>query len=144
MPGFMNAVALQSRNARAPRAGRARRARWLHAWLVLALLVAPLLGHVHRVLHTDASHAVSLVQAGGAAGPATHGHPALADLFGSHAGSGDCRLYDQLGHGDLGCGVAALSLPAVTPIGALLVLREAAAVARRAALFEARGPPFFR
>lgn len=140
----MTAVAPPSRHARAPRAARVWRARIVHAWLALALLVAPWLGHVHRVLHIDASQAAPIAQAGGAAGPASHGHPGLADLFGSHAGSADCRLYDQLGHGDLGCGIVAVSLPALAPLGPLLVIREAAAVARRAALFEARGPPFFR
>jgi len=56
------------------------------AWLVLALVLAPALGQMHRVLH--------LPVALGLAQPAGHDH-GLGALFGGHSPA-DCQLLDQL------------------------------------------------
>ncbi|MGA0569566.1 hypothetical protein ACO2Q9_02475 [Variovorax sp. VNK109] len=108
-------------------------------WLALALVVAPWLGQVHGALH--AKHAPRAVQA--VAGQ--HSHPAhgLEALFGDHGQTSECRLYDQLGHGDLLPCVPAVALPVVPPAFVLAFL-QGEAVARFAALFEARGPPVLR
>ena len=133
--------------------GRQRLDRPLALWavvaLVLALVAAPFLGQVHRVLHAGApsiGQPASAASVAAAASSLAHAHasPGVADLFGTHGSSSDCRLYDQLGHADLGCGVASLALPAVLVAAPLMVLREGAVLARRAALFDARGPPLFR
>ena len=59
------------------------------AWLVLALVLAPALGQMHRVLHLPV--AVGLAQ------PTGHDH-GLGALFGGHSPA-DCQLLDQLHHG---------------------------------------------
>ena len=75
------------------------------AWLVLALVLAPALGQMHRVLH--------LPVALGLAQPAGHDH-GLGALFGGHSPA-DCQLLDQLHHG--GAAVAESSLPLAPPDG---------------------------
>lgn len=88
--------------------------RWLTAWLLLALLVAPLVARMHQVVHVPgagmggatAVSAAWLPQA--AAAPngvtpngvaATHSvASAVLALFGHH-GSLDCQALDQLAHG---------------------------------------------
>jgi hypothetical protein len=119
------------------------------AWgfLALALLLAPLMGLMHGVAH-------------GAGGP-LHGQPAhvheddghahdhadshgwLADVFSVHADAGDCRVYDQLCHSDGVSAAPALVLPMFLSAFVFHFL-EGEVLARRAALFEARGPPLTR
>ena len=121
-------------------------------WLLLALLVAPLLGQVHRTLH-GGSAAVASAAASVAAAEAkqqvrgestlVHSGHGLERLFGSHDSAGDCRLYDQLGHADGTSCVPTLALPAVLPAFFFTTL-QGDFVARFAALFDARGPPSFR
>jgi hypothetical protein len=123
----------------------ARHLSW--GFLALALLLAPLLGQMHGVVH-------------GAGGP-VQGHHAhvhdghdhahehagehgwLADVFSVHADDADCRVYDQLCHSDGVSAAPALVLPMV--LSALVFhFLEGEVLARRAALFEARGPPLTR
>lgn len=125
------------------------------AVLLCALVVAPWLGQLHRVLHAAPAGGVAVATPAFAAShalPGTagaldhhdHAHGGLAGLFGDHLTGGDCRLYDQLGQPDLACGVPALALPVLVPTALVLAWREGEALARRAALFDARAPPAFR
>ncbi|MDP3605096.1 MAG: hypothetical protein Q8R59_05055 [Polaromonas sp.] len=61
----------------------------------------------------------------------------------AHADAADCGIYDQLCHSDVLSATPALVLPVVL---ASFVFRflEGEVLARRAALFEARGPPLTR
>ena len=99
------------------------------AWLVLALVCAPLIGHWHQTAHALPQHP----QQGH---PADHGAALWADH--SHA---DCLLLDQLALGDAPPGTATLALPAPAPTAAPPAHRAAAPVAQHAAPFQARGPP---
>ncbi|MBP7565915.1 MAG: hypothetical protein KA795_07900 [Burkholderiaceae bacterium] len=126
------------------------------AVLLCALVVAPWLGQLHRVLHAAPTGGVvaaaapafapsyALPETAGAPAHHGHAHGGLADLFGDHLTGGDCRLYDQLGQPDLACGVPALALPVLVPTALALAWREGEVLARRAALFDARAPPAFR
>lgn len=112
--------------------------RWALWWLALALLVAPALGHMHRIVHGPQAHAVHAhVQA-------EHGHAhGVADLFAVHEDDSSCRLFDQLTHSDALPGLPALVLPLL--LAPFLFRRlERDTVARHAALFDARGPPALR
>lgn len=132
------------------------------AWLVVfALLLAQTLGLIHGVVHggAHASHMshVSHMQlpvsaiAGGQEQQHVHddgldaGHDAglLASLFSSHDGDSDCRLFDQASHGSAAPAVAPLSLPMVPP-SFVVAIFQGEALARWAALFDARGPPLTR
>jgi hypothetical protein len=119
---------------------------WL---LLLALVLAPLLGQVHRTLHGASASAASFTHVAGV-GPEVlavdhlaHSGHGLERLFGSHDSAGDCRLYDQLGHADGAACVPALALPVVLPAFFFTTL-QGDFVARFAALFDARGPPSLR
>ena len=122
---------------------------WL---LALALVAAQAFALVHGVVH------------GGHAGPAPHAHaqahaPAheqahaheghddahglIERLFGAHHDDLDCRLYDQLGHADAAPLLLTGALPLALP-AAVFDFLSGAFIARRAALFEARGPPSVR
>jgi hypothetical protein len=102
--------------------------------LLPALLLAQQLGLLHGIAHAPASHA--------SAAAAAHEASALAGLFQGHD-DGACRLYDQLSHGDAAPCVPA-GLPALLPPALLVRQLHGLALARWAALFEARGPPAFR
>ena len=118
-------------------------------WLVLALVLAPWLGHVHGSLHGrhalgDGAAPVSALKSAPVHARSAHkAHHGLDALFGDHGQTSDCRLYDQLGHGDLLVCVPVAALPVVLP-AFLLAFLEGEAIARFAALFDARGPPFLR
>jgi len=95
--------------------------RHAYAWLlVAALLFAQTLGLAHLVLHAP----------GVAGGDA---------LFGQHDGN-DCRLYDQLAHGDA-LAVALPALPPVLPDSAPLAETRAGVEHACAAVYSARAPP---
>jgi len=125
------------------------------AWLVIfALLLAQALGLVHGVVHAphmpqmqwhdDGHHSAQEQQ---------HRHDDgldadpdagwLASLFSSHEGDSDCRLFDQASHGSAAPAVALLSLPMVPPAFVVAIF-QGEALARWAALFDARGPPLTR
>jgi hypothetical protein len=132
---------------------------WRRALLLLllpALLLAQMLGQAHAVAHPAPVHAggaglhrgadVAPQGVDGAHAHAGHDHGddaggLLASLFGHEAA--ECRLYDQLAHGDVLPAVPA----AVAPLGApsrLVAALHGLALARWAALFDARGPPALR
>ncbi len=120
---------------------------WRRAWLalgVLALLAAQTLGQVHGVAHAPAVHH-GPVQVD--AQPAHTGHGGvqslLHGLFDGHGDGADCRLYDQLSHGDGMPAIAAVVLPLALP-AALLQFLQGQVLARHAALFDARAPPSVR
>ncbi|MES2635466.1 MAG: hypothetical protein V4669_21035 [Pseudomonadota bacterium] len=109
----------------------ARTRRWL--WLMLfALVAAQTLGLVHRVSHAGKASTLSNPSAGWVA--------AFQD---SHTDDPSCQVFDQASQ-------ALLSFDAPVTALALFALNHfiqwslGEAVARWAALFEARGPPAFR
>ncbi|TFZ06010.1 hypothetical protein EZ313_05005 [Ramlibacter henchirensis] len=117
--------------------------RWALWWLVAALLAAPALGHMHRIVHGPQAHAHKQAQAEErAVDPSVHLH-GTATLFAAHDDDTSCRLFDQLTHSDLLPALPALALP-LLPVLFLLPRLERDAVARWAALFDARGPPALR
>lgn len=70
-------------------------------------------------------------------------HSFFASLFGNHHSGVDCQLFDQLCHGDALATAPVLALPLGVPAAHVAHL-TGLAVARWAALFQARGPPFSR
>jgi hypothetical protein len=121
------------------------RRRWFLGWLVAALLAAPALGHMHRIVHGPQAHLHAHAQEHEARH--AHGDEAglhgVAALFAVHDDDSTCRLFDQLGHGDALGGVPALVLPLLL-VSFLFRRFSRDAVAREAALFDARGPPALR
>jgi hypothetical protein len=131
-----------------------RQTRLLSWVLGLAVLIAQALGLMHGVLHRADMPSTTHLQSPASA-PAdrsnqlwrfteTEGasdvHDWIRALFSSHEDSSDCRLYDQASHGN----VALTSVPAWLPsvmISSIIDLSRSDALARWAALFEARGPP---
>ncbi len=127
------------------------------ALLLLALCGAQILGVAHRALHGPQGGAASVLTASLLAEVAGHpvGHPDPGQETGSHGGahadepgpfghssqqSDECRLFDQLVHGDaLEAAAPALSAAHVPTLGAVLP------VARRWGVepcrYRARGPP---
>lgn len=128
-----------------------RRMVWRAAWayLALALLLAPMLGLMHGVVHGGgaAPHTVQLTSPAGVADSAAHAHGGahgwLADLFAVHADASDCRVYDSLCRSDGVVKAPALVLPLLL-VAFVFHFLEGEVLARRAALFEARGPPLTR
>lgn len=123
-------------------------------WLLAAsLLLAQLLGLMHGVVHGPQArlHLHSHVHEG----HHRHEHAALghaeedgdggwlASLFSSHDGASDCRLFDQASHGQAAPTLPLLSLPPVL-CSAVFDISRGEALARWAALFDARGPPSTR
>jgi hypothetical protein len=107
--------------------------------LAAALLLAQTLGFVHGVAHHKAA-AHALAGAGGHADEAVLEGRVLTSLFAVHDGANDCRLYDQASHGGMLPMVVALALPVVLPPFEVAIF-QGEALARWAALFDARGPP---
>ena len=107
-------------------------------WLALALLVAPALGHMHRIVHGPQTHTPhAQVHAQQAQGRC------VADLFAAHGDDSSCRLFDQLTHSDALPAMPVLALPLLL-VPFLFRRLERDIVAREAALFDARGPPALR
>jgi len=124
---------------------------WL---LVVALLLAQLLGLMHGVVHGPQAHIHShshVHQDGHHQEHSALAHVEeeeegggwLASLFSSHDGDSDCRLFDQASHGQAAPALPMLSLPLVLS-NAVFDISRGEALARWAALFDARGPPFPR
>jgi hypothetical protein len=127
-----------------PRQPVARRPAHGWAWLALALILFGLqtLGLVHRIVHapsadTVASHAQAELRSDGERSDWG------AALFPAHGDDSGCRLYDGLGHQVFAL-PAALVVALILPATAHLRGLAGEFVARRAALFEARGPPLSR
>lgn len=110
--------------------------------LVLALLMAQTLGLVHGVVHTPVQAGKQHVEHADQDHPG-HAHGLIDALFSGHAGDADCRLYDQLSHSDSVADVPAVILPLLLP-STLFAYFQGEAIARHAALFEARAPPSIR
>ena len=105
-------------------------------WLALVLLLSQSLGQMHAVKHgglAGTNRAVAVLET-------QHDDGFLEQLFSSHSSATDCRLYDQLSHGHAMPAVAAALLPLVLP-SILVAIFQGEALARWAALFDARGPP---
>lgn len=115
---------------------------WTLLW---ALLLAPTLGYMHRVVHGPQvviGHERAAQHGHGEAGDCDHGSW-LAGLFAAHEDEGSCRLFDQVSHSDALAGLPVLVLPLV--LCTFLLRRfQGNAVARWAASFDARGPPVLR
>jgi hypothetical protein len=119
----------------------ATRVAW--AYLALVLLLAPVLGGMHGVIHGAGSFPQAAAMQGVAAASHGHGHAWVADLFSAHGGASDCRVFDQLSHSSPVPALPLLALPLVLSSFVFHVV-EGEVVARWAALFEARGPPLAR
>lgn len=126
-----------------------RRMAWRAAWgcLALVLLLAPVLGLMHGVVHGAGDHpqaAQTQTQAHAAeAGDLVHGHGWMDELFSAHVNDSDCRVFDQLCQSQAPPALPPLLLPmALSPF--LFHFLEGEVLARWAALFEARGPPLAR
>lgn len=104
--------------------------RLLTVWLLaFALVGAQALGLAHRVLHGHAPVAVAL---------------AGDELFSGHGdGEVSCPLYDQLSGPAIAPAIPALCVPALPPTF-LIAFAQGEALARWAALYDARGPPALR
>ena len=128
---------------------------WL---LAAALLLAQLLGLMHGVVHVPQAYLDSPVHHELASAHASHGHGDhdhsatvqdehgsswLEFLFSSHGDDSDCRLFDQASLGQAAPVLPMLSLPLVLSSVAFDISRGEA-LARWAALFDARGPPSSR
>ena len=129
---------------------------WL---LVTALLLAQLLGLMHVVVHGPQAHIHSHSHSHAHHDGYQHRHQQehsalahaeeeeeggwLASLFSSHDGDSDCRLFDQASHGQAAPAFPMLTLPLVLSSVAFDISRGEA-LARWAALFDARGPPLTR
>lgn len=113
--------------------------------LVLALLFAQSMGQLHRIKHRGypavlQSQPVTLATAGAPTASAPV-HFWLSRFFLMHdEGSPDCRLFDLSQQDGVSPSVAALVLP-TSPLSMGVALFSGAALARWAALFDARGPP---
>jgi ABC-type Fe3+-siderophore transport system permease subunit len=120
---------------------------WVFA-LALCMLVSVFLGQLHASKHHvghgglggGAQAAAARAAAHEAAHEAAHDHGFFEHLFSNHSEGADCRLYDQLSDGHTPPAVAAMFVPVVLP-SVLVAIFAGAALARWAALFDARGPP---
>lgn len=137
----------RSLSALRPTDASPRGRRWLALLMVLMLLSQLLwqtMGQMHGVVHAPGIRAL-------AATPEAHSvHGNLqadagwvSDMFNSHGDDGTCRLIDQLGCGDALL-ASPFTLPAVPPVAFALAVASGEALARWAALFDARGPPVLR
>lgn len=127
---------------------------WGATWLVLCLLLSQTLGQLHAVQHggpARAGHAVAAVHShspfelDGAhvahdAHDAHDGDDVEERFFPLHSSNADCRLYDQASMSDGLPGAVAAVMPSQVP-SFLVAIFQGEAIARWAALFDARGPP---
>lgn len=168
----MNPLTRQPLRTVSLRASARRHARWLLLGLMLmALLLAPMLGLMHRVVHSPLTHGAPQGQR---AAPAHLGHSQQADEAGTparghvHAAAHDHTAHASAAHDAESGWVASLfgdheddstcrlvdqiggldCLPTLAPLllmavvpPFLLRLQQAVVSAREAALFDARAPP---
>lgn len=110
--------------------------------LVVVVLLAQALALAHRSVHGSGGSALRFATWAHGEQGEHHAEGWTADLFGSHSDASDCRLFDALGQP--GCTPAAVIAPVSALPVAVLAGNHAEFVARRAALFDARGPPVSR
>ena len=116
--------------------------------LISALIFSVFLGQLHAVKHAGflgAAHAESMhTPQHDKEHVNPHGnskdHGFYEQLFSNHSTDTDCRLYDQLSDGHAMPVVAVALLPGVLP-SPVVASFAGEALARWAALFDARGPP---
>lgn len=114
--------------------------------LVFVLVMTQTLGLIHTITHGssgsslhssdhhhDHDHEHAEVE------PTESSH-FLAALFSSHQEVSDCRIYDQASHGGALSTAMPSALPVVLPPFTVAIF-QGEALARWAALFDARGPP---
>ena len=117
---------------------------WM-GYLAGALLLVQTLGFMHGVAHAkphDAVHERHLL-IHDHADHAGHAHRIdtwFESLFSSHDRGADCRLFDQASDGSAAPALAQSCLPRVPP-SVVVAIFQGEALARWAALFDARGPP---
>ncbi len=125
------------------------------AALVLAVLLTQSIGLWHGIVHAghgaDSAHVSSLATGATAPDPvngvvevieAPDTHHFFETLVGDHDGR-QCQLFDQLCHGDALATLSVVALPLGVPAAHIAHL-TGLAVARWAALFQARAPPVSR
>ena len=112
---------------------------WLLRWVLAALLCLPLLGALHQVVHAPQRAALQSPDASLAV-VASAAKSALAPLFAGHGSDADCRVFDQLAHGQALPSVLAWALPALAPVGPH-PQRVQTQVGQAPASVRARGPP---
>ncbi len=113
--------------------------RLLTSALVMVVLLSQSLGQLHAIKHGGLDN-TSLATAGHVAHESHDDGSFLEQLFSSHSSSTDCRLYDQLRDSHALPSLALMLFPIVLP-SLLVAIFAGEALARWAALFEARGPP---
>lgn len=115
--------------------------RMLLAWLLCALLAAPLLGRLHALAHpgvqAHGAHGAHSVQKRAPGEPAAH---TLAHLLAEHPSSADCQLFDHLALADAAPSAAGATASPPPPALPVQAARTAPATAH-AAQYHARGPP---
>lgn len=121
-------------------------------WLMLALVLSPALGLVHKVVHGSglpkpAAIAVvaQLAQAGEQSFEQAEAQPApdvVHSLFGEHT-KGECVLLDQIALGQALLAYVLL-VPQSPPAGAPAVDASVEPLGQHATPFHARGPPSVR
>jgi hypothetical protein len=141
LPIPANRPAVRKRAPGAVRRKRLAAGLWPWAWLLAMVFLAQSLGQVHSVLHTAAPHGD--ITAKDLIGGSTHAQEAngwLGHLFEGHDNISDCRLYDQVNHGDC-MPTAALLHAQALPTAALTAAAPESAWARPTLRVQARGPP---
>ena len=110
--------------------------------LAAVLVMTQTLGVVHAVQHDSSGSLLHSHNDGHEHGEAEtpSANDFLASIFSTHQDVSDCRLFDQASHGG---GLAMASQPALpgTPPPLFVAIFQGEALARWAALFDARGPP---
>lgn len=106
--------------------------------LALALAWLQLLGSVHHVVHGTEGGIATAAAAAADAQP----HGLTESLFGLHEdGDAQCRLFDQLVHGDALGTAAEVVVAALPPRSRVMQCVPASPGCRQARAFLARGPP---
>ena len=112
--------------------------------LVFVLVMTQTLGVMHTITHGSLGSSLQSQDDGHDHNHAEAKAPAashfLASLFSSHRDVSDCRLYDQTSHDGAMVTAVQSTLPVVLPPFTVAIF-QGEALARWAALFDARGPP---
>ncbi|MEG0973547.1 MAG: hypothetical protein RSD82_07560 [Comamonas sp.] len=107
--------------------------RVLAAWLVLAQVLLPVLGHIHAQVHNSARAAGAEVTS------VAEGGTVLPDLFGAHSKL-DCQTFDHQASGQP-LASPLLTLPVVAYAAVMVAALYALLLRQSPALYFARGPP---